>query len=82
MSEPQETYEVGHTIKNPETGDGAVFAGYDENGNETWCDICSTPWGKDGLNPPETKTFQGFNGSWIRWKQSVEDFAAAVSHTH
>jgi hypothetical protein len=82
MGVMSEKYEVGFKLVNPESKDASVFAGYDVDGNETWCDIGITDWGREALCPPETKTFICFNGSWSRWSENLDSFAENVDTCH
>lgn len=78
------TYKVGFRLENPLSGDAAIFAGYDVNGQEHWCEIClnEDDHNLECLGPPEAKTFLGFNGSWTRWQSSKADFAKDVEKVH
>lgn len=77
----QKRYRVGDRIENPESGDASIFAGYDDDDQEQWCDIGEFAEDKrEFLDAPERKTFMGFNGAFTRWSQSAKDFAEAVDH--
>jgi hypothetical protein len=72
-------YSVGQKVVHPDNEeDAAIFAGFGEDGQETWCDIGVSPWGQEVLLSPETKKLIGFGSRGLMWEMSHEDFAASV----